>query len=314
MPFAADQVEVTLASLVKGMAGLRADGRFHEPNLDGTPGDYVSFDSWEWPQGVGLYSLVKLWKQTGNPALLKTVEDWYDRRIAAGLPEMNVNTTAPMLALSELWRAKRQPRFAGVLDEWANRVVATAPRTPSAAPSSTMSPTRSTMANCGTTRCSWRRCSWRVTARPPAERRTMSTRQREQFLHACAHYLADTRDRPLVPWLDVRRPPQFCAALAGPAAIAWVTVCILDLMDHGGAIDAPVRDFLNSVSSESQIETLLKLQAPFRRLAHAAGRSRLLRGNLRHRRVRLRADEGGAAGHRAEGLPRGRPEGAEAVC
>jgi rhamnogalacturonyl hydrolase YesR len=54
------------------MTGLRADGRFHEPNLDGTPGDYVSFDSWEWPQGVGLYSLVKLWKQTGDPALLAT--------------------------------------------------------------------------------------------------------------------------------------------------------------------------------------------------------------------------------------------------
>ncbi len=48
------------------MTGLRHDGRFDEPNLDGTPGDYVSFESWEWPQGVGLYGLVRLWSQTGD--------------------------------------------------------------------------------------------------------------------------------------------------------------------------------------------------------------------------------------------------------
>jgi unsaturated rhamnogalacturonyl hydrolase len=46
-----------LQRLVGGMTGLRHDGRFDEPNLDGTAGDYISFDSWEWPQGVGLYGL-----------------------------------------------------------------------------------------------------------------------------------------------------------------------------------------------------------------------------------------------------------------
>ena len=30
--------------LVQGMTGLRHDGRFDEPNLDGTAGDYISFD------------------------------------------------------------------------------------------------------------------------------------------------------------------------------------------------------------------------------------------------------------------------------
>ena len=48
-----------LDRLIDGLASLRDDGRFHEPNLDGTPGDYISFDSWEWPQGVGLYGLVR---------------------------------------------------------------------------------------------------------------------------------------------------------------------------------------------------------------------------------------------------------------
>ena len=101
MPLSPERLKSALASLVAGMTGLRHDGRFHEPNLDGTPGDYVSFDSWEWPQGVGLYGLVRLWAQTGDDGLLRTIEAWYDRHFAAGFPAMNVNTTAPLLALSE---------------------------------------------------------------------------------------------------------------------------------------------------------------------------------------------------------------------
>ena len=55
--------------LVAGITGLRHDGGFHEPNLDGTAGDYISFDAWEWPQGVGLYGLVRLWQFTGDDGL-----------------------------------------------------------------------------------------------------------------------------------------------------------------------------------------------------------------------------------------------------
>ena len=58
---------MTSAKAKSRMTGLRHDGRFHEPNLDGTPGDYVSFDSWEWPQGVGLYGLVRLWQHNRYP-------------------------------------------------------------------------------------------------------------------------------------------------------------------------------------------------------------------------------------------------------
>ena len=123
------ELEAKLDLLVAGMTGLRHDGRFHEPNLDGTAGDYISFDSWEWPQGVGLYGLARLWRRTRRAELLQLLEDWYDRRIVAGLPKMNVNTTAPMLALSLIWRDCRQERFAPVMDEWATRVVEHFPRT-----------------------------------------------------------------------------------------------------------------------------------------------------------------------------------------
>lgn len=125
----AKRVRDELGRLVAGFTELRHDGRFHEPNLDGTPGDYVSFDSWEWPQGVGLYGLVRLWQQSRDSELQRTIEGWYDRRIAEGLPAMNVNTSAPMLALSVLWRETRDPRWREPLEDWAERMMHAMPRT-----------------------------------------------------------------------------------------------------------------------------------------------------------------------------------------
>lgn len=116
--------------LVRGITGLKDNGRFQEPNLDGTPGDYISFDSWEWPQGVGLFGLVKLWESTGRDDLRILIENWYARRIAAGLPRLNINTSAPMLPLSMLWARTRDPRWQPVLDAWANDVMTKLPRTP----------------------------------------------------------------------------------------------------------------------------------------------------------------------------------------
>ena len=116
--------------LVAGMRSLRHDGGFHEPNLDGTAGDYISFDSWEWPQGIGLYGLFRAWEFSDDPRYRAELERWYARQIARGLPPLNVNTTAPMLALSLLWARTGNERWRGVLDDWADRVMAELPRTP----------------------------------------------------------------------------------------------------------------------------------------------------------------------------------------
>ena len=118
-----------LRRLVVGTTGLRHDGRFDEPNLDGTAGDYISFDSWEWPQGVGLYGIARLWLVTSDDDLRQILEDWYVEHLKRGLPALNVNTTAPMLALSLLWARTRDPRWPSALDGWADRVIADMPRT-----------------------------------------------------------------------------------------------------------------------------------------------------------------------------------------
>ena len=129
MQLSAADIRQKLDLLVVGMTGLRHEGRFNEPNLDGTAGDYISFDSWEWPQGVGIYGLIRLWQFTGRDDLKVLVENWYASRIEAGLPGLNVNTTAPMLGLSVLWKETGDPRWQPILDTWADRVLGEMGRT-----------------------------------------------------------------------------------------------------------------------------------------------------------------------------------------
>ena len=57
-----------LKQLVRGLVGLADEGKFSEPNLDGSPGDYISFNNWEWPQGVGMYGLAQLWSYRQSDA------------------------------------------------------------------------------------------------------------------------------------------------------------------------------------------------------------------------------------------------------
>lgn len=123
-------VTAAVDRLVSGLTSLSDEGLFHEPNLDGTAGDYISFDGWEWPQGVGMFGLVQLWRSRGHdPALGEVIRSWYARAIAKGLPDLNINTTAPMLGLALYWADTRAPEFKPVLDAWVERLMSGAART-----------------------------------------------------------------------------------------------------------------------------------------------------------------------------------------
>lgn len=256
MSLSMQQVETALASLVKGMTGLRADGRFHEPNLDGTPGDYVSFDSWEWPQGVGLYGLSRICERSGDEKLLATIEQWYDRRIAAGLPGMNVNTTAPLLALSRIWARRRQPRFEAILQDWATRIIETMPRTPEGGFQHNVSDKINddelwddTLFMVALFLASFGQAS--------GQRRLVDEAERQFLVHA--RYLADpTTGLWFHGWtFDGRH--NFARALWGRGN-SWITVGILDLIELADTSPS-VREFLLGVLGV-QMDTLLKLQAP----------------------------------------------------
>jgi unsaturated rhamnogalacturonyl hydrolase len=241
--------------LVSGMTGLVHDGRFDEPNLDGTAGDYISFDSWEWPQGVGLYGLVRLWQFTGRDDLRQIVEDWYDRQIAQGLPPLNVNTTAPMLALSILWRETGDARWKAPLDAWADRVMKEMPRTPEQGfqhiVSDGINPDElwdDTLFMVVLFLASYGRGSGRVELVEEAVR---------QFL-VHARFLADPRTGLWYHGWTFEGRHNFAGALWARGN-AWITAGILDFIELG-EIEGGVRDYLLGCLS-AQVETLLDCQA-----------------------------------------------------
>lgn len=59
-------------------------------------------EEWDWPQGLGLYGLIKLLPADRKGRYLEFLNDWFQRNIALGLPSKNINTTAPYLALLPL--------------------------------------------------------------------------------------------------------------------------------------------------------------------------------------------------------------------
>ncbi len=243
-----------LDKLVAGTTQLRHDGRFDEPNLDGTAGDYISFQSWEWPQGVGLYGLVRLWLHGGDADVRTLLEDWYAARNAEGLPPLNVNTTAPMLALSLLWRETRDERWTPVLNAWADKVMNELPRTKEGAFEHNVSDKINagelwddTIYMVGLFLASFGSASGREELVHEATR---------QFL-VHSRYLSDPQTGLWFHGWTFDGRHNFARARWGRGN-AWITAAILDLIELA-ALPPAVENFLIGVL-ESQVEALLPLQ------------------------------------------------------
>ncbi len=253
-PDAAD-LRHRLNQLVTGMTALRHDGTYVEPNLDGTAGDYISFDAWEWPQGVGLYGLVQLWLRHRDPGLLALIEGWYDRALARGLPDVNINTTAPMLALSMLWAETRDPRWQGALEDWATRVLRDAPRTDEGGlqhdVSDKVNPGElwdDTLFMAALFLARYGQASGRADLVDEAIR---------QFL-VHTRYLSDPATGLWFHGWTFAGRHNFARA-RWARGNAWITACILDLFELD--IPASVRLYLTGVLT-AQVNALLPLQAP----------------------------------------------------
>ncbi len=89
----------------------------------------VDFVKWEWPQGVALFTLWRYYRLTGDGAVLKRIVDWFDDRFREGLPEKNVNTMCPLLAMTYLYEETRDEKYLPYLHEWADYALNKLPRT-----------------------------------------------------------------------------------------------------------------------------------------------------------------------------------------
>lgn len=118
-----EEVEVLIAKVIAGMQDLEVI------NEEEAPFSMISMETWDWSQGVGLFSLYLYYKETGNREILNYLTDWFDRRLREGLPAKNVNTMCPLLTLSYLYEETRTPEYLVICEEWASYAVNEMPRT-----------------------------------------------------------------------------------------------------------------------------------------------------------------------------------------
>jgi unsaturated rhamnogalacturonyl hydrolase len=85
-------------------------------------------EAWDWPQGVGLYGMRILMKSGYRQNELKEyILEWFDSHIRKGLPRRNINTTCPLLTLSDFATEKKE--YAALCEEWAVWLIREQPRT-----------------------------------------------------------------------------------------------------------------------------------------------------------------------------------------
>lgn len=89
----------------------------------------IDIDKWEWPQGVGLFGMFLYYKNCHDIKILDWIIDWFENNIKRGIPERNINTTAPMLALAYVAEETGNQKYMDMCIEWADWVMKDLART-----------------------------------------------------------------------------------------------------------------------------------------------------------------------------------------
>ncbi len=84
---------------------------------------------WDWPQGVGLYGLLKIMQYQNTDTYNDFLYKWFKDNIEQGLPSKNINTTTPLLTLVELNEYYKDPEFEKLCLKWADWLMNCLPRT-----------------------------------------------------------------------------------------------------------------------------------------------------------------------------------------
>ena len=92
-------------------------------NLGRTPEAARSLGAWDWTHGIGLYGLWKIYVFTGDEQYLDKIENWFEDRIAIGLPDKNVNTVCPLLTMAHLYERRPRDEYKNIMDEWAEWIM-----------------------------------------------------------------------------------------------------------------------------------------------------------------------------------------------
>lgn len=71
----------------------------------------IYHSEWDWPQGVALYGLLRAWQYLGDQTAYEYVYNWVEQRLDFRVEKLCVNCTAPMIAVSELYKATGDDKY-----------------------------------------------------------------------------------------------------------------------------------------------------------------------------------------------------------
>lgn len=91
---------------------------------------HLTMNNWEWPTGVALYGIYKTYQQSGDRKILDYLISWYDDMLSREeKPHRNVNTVAPVLALTCIYEETKDEKYLPVIESWIDWVMNEMPRT-----------------------------------------------------------------------------------------------------------------------------------------------------------------------------------------
>lgn len=89
----------------------------------------MKYHLWDWQEGVGMYGIYKAYQYTKDSSYIKFLIDWIEEIKDQALLNKNINTTAPMLTVLELYKLTGKPEYKMLCENMASYCMAEASRT-----------------------------------------------------------------------------------------------------------------------------------------------------------------------------------------
>ena len=242
----------TLERVVRGFCRLK--------NLDEVgagDGFAIHFEEWEWEVGVGLYGYWRFADFRNDTALQRAILAWYDAQIGKGLPEVQINTTAPMIALALVAGHHQRQDLLAVVNDWADALLRELPKTEEGGFQHVVKEQSNTGQLWDDTL--FMTCLFLGVAGVVLERRELIDEAGYQFL-LHTRYLSDPVSGL---WYHVWTfiDKHHFAGVFWARGNAWITVAIPEFIElMGEHLDVSVRRYLSQVVAR-QVRALCELQA-----------------------------------------------------
>ncbi|HED1421178.1 TPA: glycoside hydrolase family 88 protein [Kluyvera georgiana] len=243
-----------LEQVVQGFCRLKNMG---EVDTSGGEGFAIHFEEWEWEVGVGLYGFWQYARQQNDASLQRSILTWYEDQLAKGLPEIQINTTAPMITLALVAGHTGHDDLLKVVNDWADSLLRMLPKTEEGGFQHVVKEQPNTGHLWDDTL--FMTCLFLGTAGVVLKRKDLIDEASYQFLQHTRYLCEPASGLWYHGWTFVGKH-HFSEAFWGRGN-AWITVAIPEFIALlGDSLDASVKRYLSVVVAR-QVNTLCELQA-----------------------------------------------------